>query len=253
VSEVAHDRRWWPFGPPAVPARPRLFCLPFAGGGASAYRTWRRTPEHGVDVCPVGLPGREARIREAPFRRLGPLADALVEVLRPWTSSPWALFGTSMGALVAHELAHRLPAAGAPAPRALFVAAAIAPDRRRRTGTPLHALSDAGFTDALRRLAGTPAEVLEHAELMELLLPALRADFELYETADDPPRAPLDCPIVAFSGARDAEVPAEDLAAWSARTRGGFRAITLEAGHFFLDSHASELLHEIAHELGTPP
>jgi surfactin synthase thioesterase subunit len=240
--------RWWPLGPPRETARERLLCFPYAGAGASVFRSWRPALETWLDVGAVQLPGREARIREPAFRRMTPLAEALSDVLQPWLRAPFAFFGYSMGALVAYELAHRLREARRPGPRALFVAASAAPRRVPRPD-PLHPLPDDEFKAALRDLEGTPEEVLAHAELMELLLPTLRADFEVCETYVLAEREPLDCPIVAFRGERDASVPADALEAWRPLTRGAFRAVAVAAGHFFLASHAAELQRRVRETL----
>ncbi len=231
---------WWPFGAPRESARVRLVCLPYAGGGASVYRAWSRASDPDIEVCPLQLPGREGRIREAPYRRVEPLVEALLPVLEPVLSRPWAIFGYSMGALIGFEIAKRLVAEERPAPLAL-IAAAARPPHRMRTAHPLHALADGDFTAALRDLKGTPEAVLSHAELMELLLPTLRADFELCETYVCRYKEPIACPITAIGGTRDPNVPLEDLHAWGDLTTAGFRAFPLEAEHFFLESHASEI------------
>jgi medium-chain acyl-[acyl-carrier-protein] hydrolase len=220
--------------------RTRLFCLPFAGAGASVYRSWRGGAPS-LEICPVQLPGREERFREAPQRRLDELAALLVGELGPRLDEPYALFGYSMGALLAFEVAHRAVAAGRLPPVALFAAAAAAPhlqDRRE----PLHRLPDADLVAALRRMDGTPPEVLGEAELLELLLPVIRADFEVCETWTPAARVPLACPIVAFGGSADPTVPSDRLDAWAEVTSGAFRAVRFAAAHFFLRSHEREIL-----------
>jgi surfactin synthase thioesterase subunit len=218
----------------------RLFCLPFAGAGASIYRPWRGRSRR-VEVCPVQLPGREERFRQAPFRRLEDLAALVVGELGRQLDEPHALFGYSMGALIAFEMAQRAAVAGRRLPIALFAAAAAAPHARDR-GALLHRLPDADLVSELHRMDGTPAEVLRDAELLELLLPAIRADFEMCETYSPAERAPLTCPIVAFGGTADASVRPEQLDAWGAVTSAPFRVVRFEAAHFFLQSHAAELL-----------
>ncbi|MFN8178109.1 MAG: alpha/beta fold hydrolase [bacterium] len=241
---------WWPLGPPRPASPARLICLPYAGGGASVFRSLRRAAGERLDVCPVQLPGREARIREAPFRNMASLAETLVDVLRPRLASPYGLFGYSMGALIAFELTGRLAAAGLPPPRTLFVAAATPPHRRKNEAW--HRLPDDRFREALRDLNGTPDAVLEHEELMALLLPTLRADFELCETHPSGRREAVDVPIVAFGGTEDPSVPLEDLRAWAELTRAGFRAITFPAHHFFLEARAAELLRHVLAEWDSP-
>jgi medium-chain acyl-[acyl-carrier-protein] hydrolase len=251
MSADSPERTWWPHGAPQASPPARLICFPFAGGGASVYRGWRRASEPALEVCPVQLPGREGRIREAPFRRIEPLADLLVEVLRPRLFPPYAFFGCSMGAFVAFELAHRLAAAKLPTPRALFVAAA-GPPPRRRCREPLHRLADDAFLTAVRNLDGTPDEALANAELMELVLPTLRADFELCETYESPERDPLPYPIIAFRGADDPSVTHDEVLGWEGLTRGGFRLVTLPGGHFLLESRSAELLRRVQDAMGLP-
>jgi medium-chain acyl-[acyl-carrier-protein] hydrolase len=194
----------------------------------------------GIDVWPLQPPGREARIREAPFRRLEPLVDALMEAMGPHLGRPYAFFGHSMGALVAHEAAQRLGRLGAPPPCRLFVSGARAPDRM--TGGRLHMLPDAEFAAALGELNGTPQEVLEHQELMDLLMPTLRADFEVCETYEHRERELLACPITAFGGSQDCEVSSEDLRAWARMTRASFESFVLPGDHFFLGPSSDEIL-----------
>jgi len=235
---------WWPFGAPSSAAGARLICFPFAGGGASVYRAWRRSSPPGMDICPVQLPGREGRIREAPFRRIEPLIDLLAESLPPGLFPPYAFFGHSMGALIAFELARRLVDRGHPPPAVIFPSAARPPHRMRRSH-PLHALPDEAFRAALRDLEGTPDAVLEHEELMELLLPTLRADFELCETYEYRGPDPLACPVLAFGGSEDPNVSPEELRGWGEMTRGGFRDLILPGGHFFLETHSEEILRRV--------
>lgn len=245
---------WLPFGSPTQGAALRLFCFPFAGGGASVYRSWRQIAPAGLDVLPVQLPGREGRIREAPCRNAASLAETLAGALSPHMSRPYALFGHSMGALIAFELAGRLREMGLPSPRLLVASASRAPRRTNRVN-PIHSLPDAAFRDALRDLEGTPEAVLAHDELMELLLPTLRADFELCEKYANDGSNPLGCPILAIGGSSDPNVSTAELQEWRAMTRGAFTGRVLEGGHFFLDEHAAGILRlvgEIALGGGAP-
>jgi surfactin synthase thioesterase subunit len=207
------------------------------------FRSWKSAVAP-VQVCPVQLPGREGRIRERPFTSMEELVPALIEVLRPAAIPPWGIFGYSLGAGVAFEVVRRLPEAGIPLPCALLVAAAAAPHRSRRSGE-LHRLDDAAFREALRDLEGTPEEVLEHEELMELLLPTIRADFTIHETHRPGPPSRVDVAVTAFGGTGDSSVPLDDLRAWGEVTSSAFRAVTFPAGHFFLASHGEELLRHV--------
>jgi medium-chain acyl-[acyl-carrier-protein] hydrolase len=227
----------------------RLFCFAHAGAGASAYRAWvAPLARAGVAVCPIQLPGRETRFGEPAHARLEPLLDALVPQLEPFLDRPFALFGHSMGALVAFGLARALRAAGGPLPVHLGVSGRIAPqlrDRRRR----LHDLPDHELLAELRALGGIPAAALELGELLALTLPVLRADLALNESYRhvDGERLPL--PITAFGGDADPKVDAEELRAWEHQTSARFRMRLLPGGHFFVNASLALLLPELLADL----
>ena len=239
---------WIAPGRSADLARVRLVCLPYAGGGASIFRRWIAALAPGIDVRAVQLPGRENRMQEPPFTALEPLVAALADAIRPWLDRPYALFGASMGTLIAFELARVLAAGPAGPPAKLFVAAHRAP-HLPDLGPELHRLPDATFLDELRRLHGMPDEVLAHPELRALLLPLLRADFTACETYRFRPGPLLDCPIVAFGGSEDGEVTRKDLEAWREQTRAAFTLRMLPGNHFFVQSARAALLAAIAEEL----
>lgn len=230
-------------------AQLRLFCFPYAGGGASVFRLWPEGLPEGVEVCAVQLPGRESRWREEAFRRLDPLADATTEALADRLGGSFAFFGHSMGAILAFEVARRLRRRGVPGPRHLFVSGRPAP-RVEDDDPPIRDLPRDEFIDAVRAYSGTPEEVLQNEELMELMEPLLRADFsvsETYEYRPDP--EPLAFPLTVFGGLQDDEVPPEDLEAWRLETRGEFRKHLLEGGHFFLHEKRDEVLRTVSREL----
>lgn len=218
---------------PRSHAEVRLFCLPYAGGGASIYRRWRTSFPPTIEVLPVQLPGREARFNELPFSRLNLLVEALAEAIQPWLTLPFAFWGHSMGALIGFELARYLRTTQGILPAHLFVSAhraAQLPDRR----TPIHQLPTAAFLAELHALNGTPEAVLHDSELMALFLPLLKADFALCETYTYAHAEPLLCPISAFGGLEDREISGTDLQAWAAQTDGDFRLHMLPGDHFFL-------------------
>jgi medium-chain acyl-[acyl-carrier-protein] hydrolase len=212
----------------------RLILLPYAGGGANIYRLWPSMMPPDVDVRAVQLPGRERRIFEPPMTRMEPLLDALVLALRPLLGDlPFALFGHSMGACIAHALTLRLSDLGLPQPFLLIVSGREAPHWPRRPS--VHTLPEPEFLEALRRLNGTPPEVLESRELLDLVLPMLRADFGLVAEYRPEPRL-LTCPVVVLGGESDIETTPEGLAAWSACTTAPTRVAMLPGGHFFPDT-----------------
>lgn len=231
-------------------ARLRLFCLPYAGGGAGIFQGWSTGLPADIEVCPVQLPGREIRMMEPAFRHIDPLVDTLVPALLPYLDRPYAMFGHSMGALIAFEVARRLTGRHGLPPRWLFVSGHRAP-QLPDPDPPIHHLPDEQFIAELRRLKGTPEEILQHAELMQLLLPRLRADLALAETYTYRADAPLACPISAFGGSRDSEVSLAELEAWHEQTTDRFRSRLIPGDHFFLQSGRATLWADIGEQLGS--
>jgi medium-chain acyl-[acyl-carrier-protein] hydrolase len=245
VTAAAFDS-WISFRRPCENPRLRLFCFPYAGGGALIFRTWPDGLPADVEVCPVQFPGRGTRMRERPFTQLLPLVEALAEALVPLLDRPFAFFGHSLGALVSFELARRIRKRYGVHPVRIFVSGARAPQIPRR-GTPIHTLPEKEFLAELRRLNGTPGEILDHQELMEIMLPLLRADFAVYETYVYSSEAPLNCPISAFGGLQDRGVNDCDLAAWRAQTAVSFSLRMFPGDHFFLKQ--PHILRELSQEL----
>lgn len=212
------------------------------------FHRWIAALAPKVDVRPIQLPGRENRMQEAAFTAIEPLVAELADALVPWLDRPYVLFGASMGTLIAFELARVLATTSIGPPAKLLVAAHRAP-HLPDPGPELHRLPDATFFEELRRLHGTPDEVLAHLELRALLLPLLRADFTLCETYRFRPGALLPCPIVAFGGVEDAEVTREDLTGWREQTRGTFTLRMMSGDHFFLQRSREALISAISEEL----
>ncbi|GIH80214.1 hypothetical protein Plo01_66430 [Planobispora longispora] len=232
---------------PSPPVHPTLFCLPYAGGAAGAYHGLRGVSDT-VEIVPLQLPGRENRITEPPEFSVPEIVDEIA----PRTGRPYALYGHSMGARIAFEVARELRRRGLPPPLRLYAAAAHPPDRR----VPLAAaadLPDDAFVDQLIRRAGAPAELRDLPELRELLLPVLRADFAWIKSYRYAPGPPLEIPVVAFAGLDDGEVPPADMLGWARHTRAGFGLRTLRGGHFFLKDAPADLARLIAEDLSGRP
>lgn len=241
---MPRDNRYLPFGDGG--AGPRLYCLPYAGGGASAFIAWRHGLP-GVAVAPVQYPGHETRLDEPCPTQLPRLVDELAEALAPqlMAGQPYALLGYSLGAKLAYALAHRLSALGTPAPRALHVVAHRAPDAPSpHPGAAL--LGETEFRAHLRAYGGTPDEVFDTPELAELVLPILRADFALSEQSV--PLAPLDCPILAYCGRDDAVADPQAMARWQPYSHTAFALRSFDGGHFFTRG-ATDFLPALAHDV----
>ena len=226
----------------------KLFCFPYAGGTASIYRNWADLLPPTVQVIPVELPGRGARLREPPFVSATALIDVLGEAIRPWLDTPFSFFGHSMGAVIAFELSRWLRRKYNLEPRTLFASGRRAPQTPDNEPATYDLPHDE-FIEELSKLDGTPREVLEHAELMEIMVPLLRADFQLVQTYEYVAEAPLQCPIIAYSGLQDRYVTRDLLLPWKEQTISEFRLHMLPGDHFFLRSSQTPLLGLLAREL----
>lgn len=225
------------------PCRRRLVCFPYAGAGAGVYRRWAPVAAEDVDVLAVQLPGRENRWQSPLMTDLKRVAEEVAERLRSMPSLPTVLFGHSMGALMAFEVA-RLDAVTDL--RCLAVSARVAPHLTGRE-TPVSRLSDPEFIEHLSAVGGTPREILAQRELMELLLPMLRADFRMvddYRPAPWPPR--LKCPVLALYGREDVATPVDGMRAWADVTDGAFELHAFEGGHFFLEPEGPRVIDALA-------
>ena len=226
----------------------RLFCFPYAGGAASIFRNWADHLPADIEVCPVQLPGRGPRIREAPFLGVPRLITALCRELLPYLDKPFVFFGHSLGALISFELARKLSQDSQLEPLHLFVSGRLAP-QLPDTMPPTYDLPEEEFVKELRRLNGTPAEVLDQPELLQLIAPTLRADFKLCETYEHLTRPPLKCSITALGGLYDEDVTREQLEPWREHTSAAFSLKMLPGDHFFLHSSESMLLQILTLEL----
>lgn len=238
MSDRALTSLWFPFASPRPAASARLLCLPCAGGGATMYRDWpQRLPS--LEVLALQLPGREHRIREAPLRDRGALLTAVRAALAALPPGPpLVLFGHSLGAQLAFELARELCRDGAP-PLHLFAAGARAPHLAPRR--ILHDLPLPQLLDELVRMGGTSPRVVAEPELVALIEPMLRADLRLAETSVLPAAPLLPVPITAFGGSEDVQVAAADVAAWRLVAGAGCTVEFVRGGHFFVREQAADV------------
>jgi surfactin synthase thioesterase subunit len=248
-----------PEAPPAVCFEPRrsaavrLLCLPHAGAGASVFRAWGRELPGWVELQAILLPGREGRLADPLPGDLTRLADELVPALAPVTREPYALYGHSMGALLAYELARRLEAGGERPPLHLFVAGYGAP-HVYRSHTRLHVMEHDEVVEELRRTRTAPEPVLNEPGLMRIFVPILQKDLRLCveHVSERTESEPLATGISAFGGSEDTEVPAGAVAAWADLTTGPFRLRMLPGGHFFPASARAALIDAIGRDLPAP-
>ncbi|NEQ47706.1 MAG: thioesterase [Leptolyngbya sp. SIOISBB] len=237
---------WLSCPTPNSQARLRMFCFPYAGGAAQIYRHWSVALPPVVEVCAIELPGHGRRIAEPPMTQLAQLVDHLGTTLLSGLNQPFIFFGHSLGALIAFELTRWLRSRQLPLPDLLVVSAARAP-HLALTEPPLHQLPKADFLTELNRYGGTPQTVIQNDELMELLLPTLRADFALLETYRYQAQALLSCAIAAIGSKQDAIVSLDEVKSWQTHTAAKFSLDEISGDHFFV--HQPQLLPLIASKL----
>jgi medium-chain acyl-[acyl-carrier-protein] hydrolase len=225
-----------------------MFCFPYAGGAALVFKEWANFLPSTLRVIPVELPGRGARLQEPAFLSLPALVEELALVIEPLLDMPFVFYGHSMGAVIGFELARSLRRKYDREPQALFVGGRRAPQTPNDEPVTYH-LPKQEFVEELIKLDGTPKEVIEHDELMEMMIPLLRADFQLTQTYEYTADTPLRCPITVYGGREDFHVPQSLLLPWKEQTSSKFALRMLPGGHFFIRSSQELLLRSLAREL----
>lgn len=226
----------------------RLFCFPYAGGGASVFRPWTDLLTEGIEICCIQLPGRESRLREPAYTHLAPLLEVLTDAIYPYLDRPFAFFGYSMGALISFELARRLRRMCEKHPVRLCLAAFRAPQLPNPNIKVYHLPSE--VFKVILRADGVSERILQNEELMEAILPALRADYELCDTYRYKEEPPLACPFSVFGGLGDIRISSADLEAWRIHSSAAFRLSLFPGSHLFLHTAQDLLLAEVAEDLG---
>ena len=228
----------------------RLFCLPYAGAGASIFTNWANKLPPEIELCALQLPGRESRSNEPPFTRIKPLVQTLVPLLQPYLDSPFAFFGHSMGATLSFELIRELRNQNLPLPVHLFVSSACAP-QLPDLKPPIHRLPDSQLIAKIEEYGGTPEAILRDRQLVEQFLPIVRADFAMLETYFYRSNPPFEFSITALGGDRDSLVSPQQLAAWSQQTSADFRQQIFPGNHFYLHSVREQLLQIVSQTVET--
>jgi surfactin synthase thioesterase subunit len=240
---------WFRAYTPRPAARARLFCFPYGGGAASAFRGWADELPDSVELVAVQYPGRQDRFSDPAPAGIPELAEEIAGVIGNRFDVPTAFFGHSMGGVVAYEVARRLqPRFPSPLAR-LFISACRAPGDRHREGRTLE-------KDEMRRyiqaLGGSGARSLDNDDVWELAYPVIRNDLGWIEKYRYAPSAPLSCPIVALAGDADPAVTPHDVARWKDYTIAGTDTHVLPGGHFYFEDRLPRLAALLAKELTRP-
>lgn len=227
----------------------RLFCFPHAGGGSALFHRWEKILPGHIAVLPVKLPGRESRFNEVSFDSLPALLNAITPALADAVREPFALFGHSMGGLIAYEFAQRLHKEHGKSPMALFASACRSPDRIKRTQS-LHRLPDEEMIQSLIRDFNVDGKASEsETEMMRVMVDTIRADLKLLETYEYKSQPPLPCPIIGLAASEDKKVTAADVNGWRAFTTERFTMRTVPGHHFFLRAQEKSVTDLIASKL----
>jgi medium-chain acyl-[acyl-carrier-protein] hydrolase len=236
---------WMVGGRTSASAICRLFCLPHSGSGAFQFASWKNLLPEFLDICPIQLPGRENRFREPPFTRVQTIVENLAPELSLYMDRPYILYGYSLGALIAFELARELRKRKIRAPLALYALALRAPHLPQHYA-PMRQLPDDLFlAEVARRYGGLPAIIQQDVELMKLVIPVLRADITALETYVYEEQDPLDCSIYASGGNLDSTVKEKDLEAWRLHTSSGFELKMFDGDHFFIRNNRESIFRSI--------
>ena len=236
-----YQSRWFQvFRPVATPAL-RLFCFPYAGGNAKLFAAWHERLPREVEVVAVQYPGRGMRFAEQPIACCTQMVNELLAQIRQFTNMPFALFGHSNGGLISFELARALQEAGNTQQRHHFLSAAL-PAHLAKESTLLHNLPDGEFRRRLAELGGTPPELLADRELMDLLLPVLRADFSLSETYCHRRGAALRVGATLLHGREDRGISQEVILRWGELIDGPVGLECYPGGHFFINTQRDAVL-----------
>lgn len=237
---------WLPHSSHQSHARARLFCLPYAGGSAAAFRNWTAGFPSEIQLCPVELPGRGTRFKEPPSHQLMPLAKAVCEGILPYLDRPFAIFGHSMGGRLGFEVCRDLESRFGIHPLMFFAAGATSPETPE--SNPAHDLPDDALIARLRSMNQSRPGALDHPELLQMIIPLLRADLSVSETYVYQPGPRLMCPVVVMGGISDLETTREGLEGWK-KYAGSFKLKMFPGDHFFINTAKTQVLNTLLEEM----
>jgi surfactin synthase thioesterase subunit len=222
----------------------RLFCLPYAGGDSSIFKGWSEVLPDYIELVAIQLPGRSVRIKESSLESMQAMVDGIYHAILPLLDRPYLILGHSLGARVAFELIHRLNQSQFILPRHFIASGSRAP-HIEWAYKKLHTLPDGEFVDELRQLNGTPTEVLDNRELMQFLMPMLRADFAISDNHVTNQTTHLDCSASVFHGELDTLVKINDAKEWQHHFSKPINFETFSGDHFFINKNCQDYMRSL--------
>lgn len=234
---------WFVRPQPKLAPAVRLICLPYAGGSAATYVPWSPLLPADVELIALQPPGRGSRMADAPHTQMESLVAELMSVFAKITDRPYVIFGHSLGSRVGFEVTLQCQLKGLPLPAHFIASGSRAPYLAKRE-LPIYELPDAQFMEELRQLDGTPEEVLNNSELMQWLLPLLRADFRIADLHRSS-RTQLQCPLTVLAGSEDETIKPEDVEAWRDLAAGECEIHWVTGGHFFVERNREWVLERV--------
>jgi medium-chain acyl-[acyl-carrier-protein] hydrolase len=233
--------KWFFCMKPNTAAATRLFCFPFAGGGASVFNGWNELVDSSIEICALQLPGREARYSEPRIKDFVKLVKDIAQAIHEYQDKPFSIFGYSFGALLAFEVSRELRRQGLAIPVHLFVAACQAP-QIPDAYPPISMLGDSEFMHKVEDFFEPQNEAWSHSKLRDFLLPVLRDDIAVCESYVYRKEAPFSCPIDVFAGEQDRSIPVASTRDWSEHSTATVTHHVFPGGHFFIDDSEDEII-----------
>lgn len=240
---------WIKYGNKNPDAKIRLFCLPYAGASASIYNKWQNEFGKLIEVQPIQLPGRENRYEEKYDTNVKDLVQNISVGIEQFLDKPFAIFGHSMGAILAYELSCEIYKRYAKKLTALFVSACRCPEQMSDYKPIIHNLPDDEFFKAVQGYNGIHPEFLQSKEFIQYFIPILRNDFKTVETYTYEKKSQLECPIIAYCGINDSNILTDQVIKWQDYTSDKFSYKIFEGDHFFINKFTKDICQDIEKNL----
>lgn len=217
-----------------------LFCVPYAGGSAAIYNKWEKHIDARIKVVPIELAGKGTRFNEEIYNKIEDAVDDVYEIVKRGIDKPYGLFGHSMGGIIAYELAHKIAKSNLPNPEYIFVSG-IKPPHMWKDRKTIHMLSDREFEKEIVDMGGTPTEIFENKELLELFLPIIRKDLRIVEQHIYIKKSPLNIETIVFYGDEE-KINDKEANQWHIHTSKECKIFKISGNHFFINDETEKVV-----------